>query len=79
VVKGKGTESEGELGALITQAQAAKLRGVSRAAISDLVRRGRLRSKVLFGRALVFREEVLEFEREKPGPKRGTAPESTSR
>jgi predicted XRE-type DNA-binding protein len=58
-----------ELDDLITQAQAAKLRGVSRAAISDLIKRGRLRSKVMFDRALVYRNEVVNFEPKKPGPK----------
>ena len=54
---------------LITQAEAAELRGVSRAAIASLVKRGRLRKKVLFNNVLVYRSEVLAFEKEKPGPK----------
>lgn len=54
---------------LITQAEAAELRGVSRAAIASLVKRGRLRKKVLFSNVLVYRSEVLAFEKEKPGPK----------
>ncbi len=54
---------------LITQAEAAELRGVSRAAIASLVKRGRLRKKVLFNNVLVYRSEILTFEKEKPGPK----------
>ncbi len=54
---------------LITQTEAAELRGVSLASISELVKRGRLRSKEVFGKRLVYRSEVLAFEKEKPGPK----------
>lgn len=54
---------------LITIAEAARLRGVSRSAISELVRRGRLRSTEMFGRVLVYRSEVESFQRQKPGPK----------
>lgn len=56
---------------LITQAEAARLRGVSRSAIQALVQRGRLRSVEMFGRNLVYRSEVVAFEREKSGPKKG--------
>jgi len=55
---------------LITQTEAAQLRDVSVAAISALVQRGRLRSVERFGKLLVYRSEVLAFEREKPGRKR---------
>jgi len=55
---------------LMTQAEAAELRGVSRAAIASLVKRGRLRKKVLFNNVLVYRSEVLAFEKERPGPKK---------
>lgn len=55
---------------LITQKQAAELRDVSVAAISALVHRGRLRSVERFGKLLVYRSEVLAFERDKPGRKR---------
>ncbi len=55
---------------LITQAEAARLRGVTRSAIQSLVQRGRLRSVEKFGRNLVYRSEVVAFERDKPGPKR---------
>ncbi len=55
---------------LITQTEAAQLRDVSVAAISALVQRGRLRCVERFGKMLVYRSEVLAFEREKPGRKR---------
>ena len=50
--------------------KAAKLRVVSVASISELIQRGRLRSVQMFGKVLVYRSEVLAFEREKPGPKK---------
>lgn len=45
-------------------------REVTVAAISALVQRGRLRSVERFGKSLVYRSEVLAFEREKPGRKK---------
>jgi excisionase family DNA binding protein len=65
----KEKKDEGELSDLISQAEAARIRGVSRAAIRDLIRRGRLRSMEIGGRALVYRSEVEYFEKDKPGPK----------
>lgn len=65
--KEKG-ESE-DMSDLITQVEAARLRGVSLPSINELVRRGRLRSKEVFGKKLVYRSEVEAFEKEKPGPK----------
>lgn len=47
---------------LITQDEAAELRGVSRSAISELVRRGRLSTVEKYGRKLLRRSEVLAFE-----------------
>jgi hypothetical protein len=49
---------------LISQAKAAEMCGVTRAAINDLVRRGRLRSLEVEGRDLVYLEEVVVFSRE---------------
>jgi excisionase family DNA binding protein len=45
----------------ISQAEAAQLRGVSRQAISKLVRRGRLKTLVIGGHTLVSRTDVLSF------------------
>ena len=47
---------------LLSRAQAAELRGVSRSAIADLIRRGRLRTVEVGGRNLIFRSEVEKFE-----------------
>ncbi len=49
---------------LISQAKAAELCGMTRAAIYDLVRRGRFRSVEVEGRDLVYFKEVETFARE---------------
>jgi len=50
---------------LITQAEAARLRGVSQVAIADLIRRGRLKPIEIAGRNHLRRSEILSFA-EKP-------------
>ncbi len=52
----------------LTQTEAARLRRVTPAAIAALLHRGRLRSKVVNGRRMVFREDVVSFK-----PARGPA------
>ena len=52
---------------LISQTEAARLRGVTRAAIQDLVRRGRIRSVKVGGRALVYRSEIVNYAQGEPG------------
>jgi excisionase family DNA binding protein len=52
---------------LISQTEAARLRGVTRAAIQDLVRRGRIRSVNVGGRTLVYRSEIVNYEQGEPG------------
>lgn len=64
----KKKKEEGEINDLISQAEAARIRGVSRAAILDLIRRARLRSVTVGGREFVYRSEVISFEKDKPGP-----------
>jgi hypothetical protein len=54
---------------LISQAEAARLRGVSRASINELLKRGRLSSIVIAGRVFVRSSEILNFRDSKPGPK----------
>jgi len=49
------------VGKLITQAEAAKLRGVSISAINYLVKRKRVRSVEKFGRVLVYEDEVKNY------------------
>jgi excisionase family DNA binding protein len=51
----------------ISQAEAAELRGVSRQAISKLIRTGRLKTFEVGGHVLVSRSEVLGFQPESPG------------
>lgn len=51
----------------ISQAEAARLRGVTRQAISRLVRRGRIRSMPVAGRLLVSRADAIAFEPQSPG------------
>jgi hypothetical protein len=50
--------------ALISQAKAAEMCGMTRAAIHDLVRRQRFRSVPVEGRDLVYLKEVEAFEKE---------------
>ncbi len=57
---------------LISQAEAARLRGVTRAAIQDLVRRGRIGSVEVGGRALVYRNEIVNYEQGEAGRPRKT-------
>lgn len=51
----------------IAQAEAARLRGVSRQAIAKLVSNGRLRTVAVGGRSFVSRADVLAFEPNPPG------------
>ena len=75
----KPTGKEGELKDLISQAEAARIRGVTRAAIRDLIRRGRLVPVEVAGRSLVHRGEVERFEKRSPGPKAGASDRRSSR
>ncbi|HMC29271.1 MAG TPA: hypothetical protein VKL99_00445 [Candidatus Angelobacter sp.] len=52
----------------ISKSKAARLRGVSRQAIWELVKRGRLRTSVFNGRAYLKRADVLKFKHRKRGP-----------
>ena len=60
---------EDEESEMITTQEAAVLRGVSGNAIRELIRRGRLRAKMMYGRLLVYRSEVMDFKKEKTGPR----------
>jgi excisionase family DNA binding protein len=51
----------------ISQAEAARIRGVSRQAIAKLVKQGRLRTLEIAGHILVHRADVLAFVRKPPG------------
>jgi hypothetical protein len=52
---------------LIRQADAARLLGVTRAAINDLIKRRKLRVIYRYGLPLVSREQVLNYVPEKGG------------
>lgn len=58
-----------DLSELITPTQAARIRGVTRAAIASLIKRQRLHAIEIAGRPFLRRSEVENFSREKPGPK----------
>ena len=50
-----------ELQKYISQAEAARIRGVSYQAITDLIKRGRLTTAIVAGRPVVLRSEVESF------------------
>ena len=53
--------SDDNLGDWISQAEAARLRGVSRQAIAKLIQRNRLSAREIAGRIVVRRSEVEAF------------------
>lgn len=59
----------------ITQAEAARLRNVTRQAIARLVGNGRLRTLEIGGRFFVNRSDVLAFEPHPPGRPKATSHE----
>jgi hypothetical protein len=58
-----------DLNELITPTQAARIRGVTRAAITSLIKRQRLHAIEIGGRPFLRRSDVENFAPEKPGPK----------
>lgn len=65
--KKKVEKETNDMNDLISQAEAARLRDVTRAAIQDLVRRGRIRSVNVGGRSLVYKSEIVNYEQGEPG------------
>ena len=61
--------------AWISQAEASRLRGVSRQAIAKLVSNGRLKTLEIGGRTFVSRANVLAFEPNPAGRPKGTGRE----
>jgi hypothetical protein len=61
--------SSPDLNELITPTQAARIRGVTRAAIASLIKRQRLHAIDIAGRPFLRRSDVENFAPEKPGPK----------
>ena len=68
---------EPDLTDLISQAQAARIRGCSHEAIRDLIKRGKLKSFGIGDRVFVLRSEVERFKPGKPGPRK--KPKKSSR
>jgi hypothetical protein len=66
---GSSDDNSTDLNELITPTQAARLRGVTRAAITSLIKRQRLHAIEIAGRPFLRRSEVENFAPEKPGPK----------
>lgn len=64
-----------DLSEWISQAEAARLRNVTRQAIAKLVGNGRLRTLEIGGRSLVSRADVVAFEPNPPGRPKGMAHE----
>ena len=54
-------DNDQELQKYISQAEAARIRGVSYQAITDLIKRGRLTTAIVAGRPVVLRSEVENF------------------
>ena len=52
----------------VSQAEAAAIRGVTRQAIADLLRKGRFKTLSIGGKTLLKRTEVEEFRPKPPGP-----------
>jgi excisionase family DNA binding protein len=67
MVKKNQQKETDDMADLISQAEAARLRGVTRAAIQDLVRRGRIRSVNVGGRSLVYRSEITNYQQGEAG------------
>lgn len=51
----------------ITQKEASELSGRTLKAVHELTKKGRLRTKEMYGRRLVRREDVLNYEPKKAG------------
>ena len=52
----------------VSQAEAAEMRGVTRQAIADLVKKGRFQTLAIAGKILLKRSEVEAFQAKPPGP-----------
>jgi excisionase family DNA binding protein len=59
--------TEDSAGDWISQAEAARIRGVSRQAIGRLIRRHRLQTLKVAGRMLVRRKDIEQFSAQKAG------------
>lgn len=57
---------------LISQAEAARLRGCTRQAIQSLITHGRLKAVLVAGHVLLYRDEVLNFKADTGGRPKGS-------
>jgi excisionase family DNA binding protein len=76
----RGDENIFDISAWISQSEAARLRGVTRAAISALVKRNRLKTLKIGGKNLLNRADIENYQPQPRGPKpkrRNQEPEST--
>jgi excisionase family DNA binding protein len=64
----KRSQSSLESSEWLSQVDAARLRGVSRQAIADLVAKGRFTTLSIGGKTLLKRAEVERFKPKPPGP-----------
>ncbi|MGA8742253.1 MAG: helix-turn-helix domain-containing protein [Terracidiphilus sp.] len=71
----KTSTNDAKLDSYISQADAARIRGVSKQAIADLIKRGRLSKITVAGRTLVVRAEVEAFVAQ---PKLGRPPKKSA-
>jgi excisionase family DNA binding protein len=65
----RGDENIFDISAWISQSEAARLRGVTRAAISALVKRNRLKTLKIGGKNLLNRADIENYEPQPRGPK----------
>lgn len=52
---------------LITQAEAARLRGVTHQSIAYLIKQGRVRTVVISGKTFIIRKDIENYEPGRPG------------
>lgn len=68
----KKLETEIDKLGLVSIKEAADIKGVSRSAILQLIQRGRLRTESVIGKQLVYKDDVENWQNQKPGPAVGT-------
>lgn len=54
---------------LVSQATAARMRGVSKQAITGLIQRGKLTTVVIDGHVFLLKKEIETFKADMPGPR----------
>ena len=54
---------------LVSQATAARMRGVSNQAITGLIQRGKLTTVIIDGHVFLLKKEIEDFKPDVPGPR----------